>query len=108
MSELAVLSRDPVAATTPLPVPVAGVVFQHVPGGAVLLSTADEVYFGLNGVGAQIWEMLSPAGASVEDACARLLARYPDADPARVAHDVATLLAALRDARLVRDAAAAA
>ena len=110
MHALAVLT-PPEHATLPLPAPIPGVVFQLVPGGAVLLSTAEEVYFGLNTVGALVWQSLPPAdgaAATVEETCARIRARYPDAGPARVRDDVVTLLAALREARLVRDEIAAA
>lgn len=110
MHALAVLTSPDLVAT-PLPAPAPGVVFQLVPGGAVLLSTADEVYFGLNTVGALIWQSLPPAdgaAATVEETCDRIRARYPEAEPGRVRADVVTLLAALREARLVRDEISAA
>lgn len=94
-------------ADDPLPRAREGVVFQRVPGGAVLLSTTDEVYFGLNAVGADIWELLPPAASRLGELCARVLERYPDAPEADVRADVLDLLAALRDAGLVADGAAA-
>lgn len=41
----------------------------------VLLSFETETYYGLNPVGARIWELLGQ-GASVETLCATLLAEY--------------------------------
>ena len=43
-----------------LPVATAHVVYGPLSDGAVLFSTKDEVYFGLNQVGAQVWELLPP------------------------------------------------
>lgn len=92
-----------------LPVAVPGVIFQRVSEGGVLLSIADEVYYGLNAVGADVWELL-PESSSMTDLCARLIVRYPDAPEADVAVDVEDLLAELEAAGLVaglRRAAAA-
>ena len=92
--------RDRIALDA-LPTPNAQVIFRSVADGGVLFSTEDEVYFGLNEVGAAIWENLPPATASFDDLCARLLQRYPDADPAQVRDDVAQLLGELADNGLV-------
>ena len=92
-----------------LPAAVPGVIFQRVSEGGVLLSIADEIYYGLNAVGADVWELL-PESSSFADLCARLVARYPDAPEAEVATDVADLLAELQGAGLIagaRQAAAA-
>src|SRR5215213_8254843 len=60
------------AAATPLPKVRTDVIFQVVPEGAVLLATRDEIYYGLNDVGAEIWALLLAAPRSLEDLCARL------------------------------------
>jgi len=57
--------------------------------GALLQRT--ELYFGLNSVGAIIWELL-PQGATLDDLCAAVAARFPDVDRAVIAGDVADLL----------------
>lgn len=77
--------------------------FQPVADGAVLLHTADEIYFGLNAVGARVWQLLPPNCVELDELCSTLSASYPDADPAIVKADVAELLAQLRESRLVVD-----
>lgn len=79
----------------PLPAPHPAVIYQPMPDGAVLFSAADEVYFGLNEAGALVWEQLASGSATIADAGAAVRARFPDADAAVVADDVAALLAAL-------------
>ena len=44
-----------------LPVPNPKVLFKSMSDGAVLFSTDNEVYFGLNSVGARVWELLPPS-----------------------------------------------
>ena len=44
-----------------LPTPLPTVIFQRIDDGAVLFAPATEVYFGLNEVGAKIWQLLPPA-----------------------------------------------
>jgi hypothetical protein len=83
-----------------LPRPRTSVVFQQVPGGAVLLSTEDEVYYGLNGVGARVWELLAECG-DADALCARVASEYPDVAPELVREDVLALVASLREHRLV-------
>jgi hypothetical protein len=78
-----------------------GVLFQPVPDGAVLLDTRSEVYFGLNAVGARIWQLLPPRTETEDELCAAVAAAYPDAAPERVRADVAGLLRALAEAGLV-------
>lgn len=67
------------------------IIFQRVSDGAVLLSTDGEIYYGLNEVGAAIWERLD-ADKSVEAICGELEERYPEVDPQRIRSDVASLL----------------
>lgn len=89
-----------------LPSPAPGVLFQALPDGAVLLDTRSEVYFGLNAVGARVWQLL-PAARTPEELGAAVAAEYPDADPRRVRADVATLVEALVAEGLLRAAPAA-
>lgn len=69
-----------------------GVLFQSLPDGAVLLDTGSEVYFGLNPVGARIWQLLPPASRTLDELCAALAAHYPGVETARLQADVAALL----------------
>ena len=84
-----------------LPVPNPAVVFRALPDGAVLLSTETEVYFGLNAVGARVWELLPPVVLYLDDLCDRLAAEYPDAPAEMIRADVIELLDTLLDNRLV-------
>jgi len=68
------------------------VVFCEVEDGAVLLSASDEVYFGLNEVGAKVWTLLPPASSGVDEICDRLCDQYPEVDPTTVRQDVRELL----------------
>jgi len=77
--------------------------FQPITDGAVLLHMEDEIYFGLNAVGARVWQMLPPHHAELDDLCASLSATYPDADPNEIRSDVIELLDHLRAERLVVD-----
>ena len=83
-----------------LPVANAAVIFRELPDGAVLLSTETEIYFGLNEVGARIWQLLPPASASFLQLCERLALEYPDAPIETIRADVAELLEALLEQRL--------
>ena len=68
-------------------------------GEAVILNLADGVYYGLDGVGARVWELLStprPA-AELRDA---ITAEF-EVDAATAWHDLARLLAELAARRLV-------
>lgn len=89
-----------------LPVANPNVIYKALAEGAVLLSTADEVYFGLNEVGARVWERLPPVLNTLDEMCAAIAAEYPDADPETVRADVSALLAELTSFGLVvsRDA----
>ncbi len=85
-----------------LPQPDPTVVFCAVDAGAVLLSTSEEVYFGLNSVGARVWLLLPPHHQDFDALCDTLAAEYPDADPGELRADVAALLDDLIRSRLVR------
>lgn len=89
-----------------LPSPAPGVLFQALPDGAVLLDTRSEVYFGLNAVGARVWQLL-PGARTLDELSAAVAAEYPDADPRRVRADVEKLVEALVAEGLLRAAPAA-
>ena len=74
------------------------------PDGGVLFSPAEETYFGLNLTGACIWENLSPVKSTIEEVCAEVTRRFPDAPPERVREDVSRLLAELSEGGLVEQA----
>ena len=61
-----------------LPVPNPKVLFKSMSDGAVLFSTDNEVYFGLNSVGARVWELLPPVCATFDEICTRLASEYPE------------------------------
>jgi hypothetical protein len=86
-----------------LPVANPKVIYKPLSDGAVLFSTEDEVYFGLNAVGARVWELLPPATSTVRELCDRIAAQYPDVDPAMIRADVAELIAELVKHRLAID-----
>lgn len=71
-----------------------GVVFQKLDEGAVLFAPATELYFGLNDVGAMVWELL-PRVSTPDDVCAALHTTFPDVDLAIIRADVDELLARL-------------
>lgn len=87
-----------------LPTPHPAVMFQTVGDGAVLLHTQEEIYFGLNAVGARVWQMLPPTCVELDEVCASLQAAYPDADAALIRNDVGELIEQLRNHHLVVDA----
>lgn len=83
-----------------LPQPAPRVVFQKLEDGAVLFSPETETYFGLNLVGAIIWEAL-PESASLPALCDRISGRFPDVDAVIIRNDVEELLAELSAAGLL-------
>jgi Coenzyme PQQ synthesis protein D (PqqD) len=87
------------AGTAP-PVPSDAVIFQSVGDGAVLLHTRDETYYGLNAVGARVWELL-PVCVAFDDLCERLGQHYPDVPLDQIRGDVAELLNSLLTSGLV-------
>jgi hypothetical protein len=84
-----------------LPRPHPAVVFRTVSDGAVLLHTKDEVYFGLNAVGCEVWQLLDAGCPDVDELCARLSKSYPDVDADVLRQDVGELLAQLAESQLV-------
>ena len=61
-----------------LPTPAESAIFRALPEGGVLFSTASEVYFGVNMVGARIWALLPPVSRSYEELCSTLCSEYSD------------------------------
>lgn len=84
-----------------LPSPLPTVVFQRIDDGAVLFSPATEIYFGLNEVGARVWQLLPPTSASLDELCAALGQEYPEVDATVIRQDVTELLAELAKEGLV-------
>lgn len=87
--------------TTRLPVPNATVIHRSLPDGAVLFSTVDEVYFGLNAVASRVWALLPPVLATYGELCRTIQSEYPDVEPATVQADIVELLDHLRANALV-------
>ena len=87
-----------------LPRPKSSVVYRAMPDGGVVFSPADETYFGLNQTGACIWENLAPVCSTIEEVCAEVTKRFPDARPALVREDVGRLLRELEEGGLVESA----
>lgn len=61
-----------------LPKPSESAIFRALPEGGVLFSTESEVYFGVNMVGARIWELLPPVTHTFEELESRLCSEYSD------------------------------
>lgn len=78
-----------------LPRPNPAVLVQELPEGAILLNPEQEIYFGLNEVGAQIWQLLPPACDELAEVCATIARRYPDVEASVIESDVQELLAEL-------------
>ena len=72
-----------------LPTKKSDVVFRRVGDGGVLLATQEEIYFGLNAVGVQIWELLTPENQTVGDVVGKLAEIYPDAEAPDLRMDLA-------------------
>ncbi len=79
--------------------PSSDVLIQPVGGESILLDLASEQYFGLDEVGARIWELLSRSG-SLEHVHATLCDEFSES-PARIESDLLTLLQKMTDAGLV-------
>ena len=79
----------------PLPHPSPAAIFKELDEGGVLLSTADEVYFGVNPVGAKIWSLLPPVSRTFGEMCTELERQYPDAGAQRIRADAQHFIEAL-------------
>ena len=84
------------------------VIFKALSTGAVLYSTEEEVYFGLNPVGVRVWELLPPAHQTLDEVCSVLSAEYPDAGESVIRADVTELIDELLRLGLVQPAPASA
>ena len=84
------------------------VIFKALATGAVLYSTEEEVYFGLNPVGVRVWEMLPPVHRTLDEVCRAIAAEYPDVSESVIRSDVAELLDEMSRLGLVRPSEASA
>jgi coenzyme PQQ synthesis protein D (PqqD) len=84
-----------------LPHPSPSAIFKELDEGGVLLSTTDEVYFGVNPVGARIWSLLPPVSRTFGELCAALERQYPDAGAERIRIDAQAFIEALISSGLV-------
>jgi hypothetical protein len=89
-----------------LPTPSESVIYRSLSDGAVLFSLADEVYFGLNAVAAEVWELLPPAHTTLESLVAALIVRHADVPAAKLREDVIELLESLQSFGLLVPASA--
>jgi hypothetical protein len=69
-----------------------GVQFRAVPDGAVLYSKEHEVYYGLNQVGTDVWGLLPPVTATLDELCEKLATRYSDVGIDVIRADVEEML----------------
>lgn len=76
------------------------VVFCELSGELALLDLHSNTYYGLNKVGARIWEMIQEP-RSLSQICAAVIEQY-DVDAARCRADVEALVRQLADAKLLR------
>ena len=77
----------------------ANVSFSVVGEDAFLLNTQTNKYYGLEKVGARLWELLNE-GKSLKDAHQIILSEY-EVDPAQLEQDILELLERLREHGLV-------
>ncbi len=75
------------------------VVFREVGGEMVILNLATGTYFGLDGVGTRLWQLLAEHGGT-ERAVEVMLTEY-DVDEPRLRRDVDALVRTLVDTGLV-------
>jgi hypothetical protein len=85
----------PSEADVPLPEPSPSAIFKAFDEGGVFLSTSDEVYFGVNPVGAKIWSLLPPVLRTFDELCAELQRQYPDTAADRIRVDAQQFLDSL-------------
>ena len=80
------------------------VLVQTLPDGeAVLLHMGSEVYFGLDPIGARMWETLADTG-DIETTASRLLSEF-EVEESRLLSDLRQLVAELTEAGLLEVAA---
>lgn len=88
-------SLDPATILRSSPGPIA----TSVPGETVILDAASGRYFGLDGVGARVWELLERP-ITFGDLVRTVRDEY-EVDADRCGHDMGVLIGELRDAGLV-------
>ncbi len=82
--------------------PNSSVIFKPVSDGAVLLQTESEIYFGLNRVGAQLWQSIGEE-STVEQLVQTLGEAYPEVAPEVLESDVAELVQQLTESGLLHE-----
>ena len=75
-----------------LPLVNPAVIYKGMSDGAVLFDPRVEIYFGLNEVGARVWQMLPPASSSLDEIVKKLAAIYPEVSEDTIRQDVKELL----------------
>ena len=68
------------------------VIFKALATGAVLYSTEEEVYFGLNPVGVRVWELLPPAHQSLDEIVRVIASEYAGVGEDVIRADVSELI----------------
>jgi hypothetical protein len=86
------ISSTAMAALIDMYIPSSGVLFQRFADGAVVYSPGDESYFGLNGTGAEVWNLLPKEGASLDELTRKMTVLYPEAPESDLRTDVGDLL----------------
>lgn len=81
------------------------IVHKELPEGALILSTEDEVYFGLNSVGNRVWRLLPPECSTLDELVERLATEFTDVSRDVIRNDVVELLRQLVEKGLVEDPA---
>jgi hypothetical protein len=77
------------------------VLYQELEGEVVLLNMANQEYYGLNDVGAQMWKSLLESAGSVDSAEA-LLSKTYDIEPSVIRADLERLVRELLQVGLLR------
>lgn len=90
-----------VSARTPRLVVNNSVIHAELDDEVVLLNVENGVYFGLDAVGARMWQLIEQ-GATQEEIIARLLAEY-DAEPSQLDADVREFTRVLVSKGLARE-----
>lgn len=86
---------------SPLPRPSPSAIFKALDDGGVVLSTTDEVYFGVNAVGARIWSLLPPVFGTFGELYDELAHAYPEIPPEQLEADARQFIDELAASGLV-------
>jgi len=84
------------------------VIFKALATGAVLYSTEEEVYFGLNPVGVRVWELLPPTHQTLDEIVRVIASEYSDVSEDVIRADVSELIDELTKLGLLLPASASA